>query len=540
MDEPNYNLTNPDGELVGQIGVNNDGNPVVSKPGGGEVVVTDDGVEVPGSVKADELRGVADYIVSTTAEFNDAITNLSNGETILISGTIKSNKLNNLDDVHNVTIAGFSKENSVIKTQDGVEAGLFRLGQNSTVSNITFQNLTLDGNADNIPDGAVYQGHGIYAADCNGLTLDTVEIRDTPKNASNSDVANSAGVVHSGSDLRVHDCHLDNTGYRGIEIAVDGAHITDLSTINIKERSISLDANRVGHGWSQHVHIDGCQFEVGNGEIPGSFISAFGADYDGSGAAPEYTGVSDPLIDITVANISTSGEKRSIVAFRHFASGSGPFRLHNISGDASDGENIGIGPHQQTANPDEVRDCTVEVSDCTVKNAGQTGLKAENVSDLKISDLTVRDSGNHALLIENCPDFKVVDSTFINPNVRGCQAFESPRGEFSNVTIEESNYNGFNVSNSDEVDVIDCTVRNPNQEDAQNDGVRVDSSELVRVEGLRIMSSDGLIRHGINVVSSTTGIVKENVFGPNVSSTVNTAGGATIQTSGNIQFNSPP
>lgn len=48
MDEPNYNITDSSGTIVGQIGVNANGDPVVSKPGGGSVVVTDDGVEIPG------------------------------------------------------------------------------------------------------------------------------------------------------------------------------------------------------------------------------------------------------------------------------------------------------------------------------------------------------------------------------------------------------------------------------------------------------------------------------------------------------------
>ena len=48
MDEPNYNITDSSGTVVGQIGVTSGGDPIVSKPGGGSVIVTDDGVEIPG------------------------------------------------------------------------------------------------------------------------------------------------------------------------------------------------------------------------------------------------------------------------------------------------------------------------------------------------------------------------------------------------------------------------------------------------------------------------------------------------------------
>ena len=53
MDEPNYNITDSSGTVVGQIGVNGDGDPVVSKPGGGAVVVTDNGVKIPGDASVE-------------------------------------------------------------------------------------------------------------------------------------------------------------------------------------------------------------------------------------------------------------------------------------------------------------------------------------------------------------------------------------------------------------------------------------------------------------------------------------------------------
>ena len=64
MDEPNYNITDSSGTVVGQIGVTSGGDPIVSKPGGGSVIVTDDGVEIPGDADVGGSLSTGEAIIT--------------------------------------------------------------------------------------------------------------------------------------------------------------------------------------------------------------------------------------------------------------------------------------------------------------------------------------------------------------------------------------------------------------------------------------------------------------------------------------------
>jgi hypothetical protein len=71
MDEPNYQITDSSGTVVGEIGVDANGDPVVSKPGGGEVIVTDDGVRISGDAEVDGLFSTVE--VPLDREFHSGV-----------------------------------------------------------------------------------------------------------------------------------------------------------------------------------------------------------------------------------------------------------------------------------------------------------------------------------------------------------------------------------------------------------------------------------------------------------------------------------
>ncbi|WP_143420909.1 hypothetical protein [Halorubrum halodurans] len=89
MDEPNYQITDSSGTVVGEIGADANGDPVVSKPGGGEVIITDDGVRIPGDAEVDGLFSTEDVNsilynpdrgnFSTSADFQSFLDSISAG-----------------------------------------------------------------------------------------------------------------------------------------------------------------------------------------------------------------------------------------------------------------------------------------------------------------------------------------------------------------------------------------------------------------------------------------------------------------------------
>lgn len=125
MNEPNYRLTNAEGQVVGEIGVDGNGNPVVSNPGGGSVTVTDSGIETP-SVSTENLQHTAEtpQNESSNRNFDTWYQNTTN-YSLMVYVTVDTPDGSNPDFRLNVNSSQVTSELSTFRL-DGVTSGVQR------------------------------------------------------------------------------------------------------------------------------------------------------------------------------------------------------------------------------------------------------------------------------------------------------------------------------------------------------------------------------------------------------------------------------
>lgn len=393
------------------------------------------------SVEVEELLGGWDYLVTDTASLNNALSSLSDGETIMVVGTVRSDGWQDIDGVTEVTIRGVGEDHSAIETQDGVEAGIFRLGSSATVENITFEDITLDGNAENIPDETVKWGNAITALDVQGLDVVDVTIRDTPNNSNNNDADNSVGigVYYPSSDITIDGVEIDNpSAYRGIEITADDVTIRDTETRNVIERHISLSSMRRDNRVAGDVTIESVKMEKGTGNDVGSHIALHGLNYDGSGAYPD-PAEGTPLGEVRISDADAEGQKRTAIAIRQLDEGAGPITLDNPDVEASTDHGIIVSQGNQSKDPDAVLDVTLRIINPVVRNTGKNSIRIQGIIEPEIDSPRVR-NGRVAVAIKNCPNHTVSDVN-ISDCLVGYSAIGSEEGGVVNGGVIQNTDN---------------------------------------------------------------------------------------------------
>lgn len=470
------------------------------------------------SLSTADLAGGWDYFVTDTESLNDALSSLSDGETIMVAGNVRSDGWKDIDGVSKVTIRGIGEDHSKIKTQDGVEAGLFRLGGSTTVEDITFEDITLDGNAENIPDETVKWGNAITALDVQGLDVKDVTIKDTPNNSNNNDADNSVGIglYYPSSDITIDGVEIDNpTAYRAIEITADDVTIRDTKTENVIERHVSLSSMRRDNRVAGDVTIESVEMVKGSGNDIGSHIALHGLNYDGSGAYPD-PAEGTPLGEVRINDVDTEGNKRTGIALRQLSANAGPVTIRNPDVESSTDHGIIVAQGNQSSLPNAVIDIDLEMINPIVKNTGSNSIRIQGVVAPEIQNPTVR-NGRVAISLENCPNH-----TVSNVDIDDCLV------GYASVGTEESGVlNGGVIQNTDNQLVkmeapkgrIDgVKLSNPSQSGSGNYSAVLTNAADQSINAVSIYG-EGDANHGIQLGSDdchVTCCVVEGVTGDDI------------------------
>ncbi|WP_455448316.1 hypothetical protein [Natrinema thermotolerans] len=474
---------------------------------------------VPGTthleaVSTDELLGGWDYLVTDTTSLNNALSNLSDGETIAVVGTARSDSWLDIDGVSDVKIKGLGKDQSRIKTQDGTQVGLFRLGASATVHNITFEDITLDGNAPNITDETVVRGDGIRAEDVQGLDIRNVRIVDTPNNNNNNDADASVGIgaYYPSTDITIENYEIDNpTAYRAIEVTADNVEIRHGYSEDVAERHISLASMRVDNRVAGDVRVEDVEMVTGSGNTTvGSFVAFDGGNYDGSGS---YSGSAEgsDIGEVYIRDIRTTGGKRSLFAARAIGSNASKIDIDGFEGSGTNEHGMILNQGSASSNPDTIIDVDVSIRNVDIETTGQNAIRLGHIREPEIHSPTVRD-GRVAISLEDCPDYRVTEIRLKNCLLGFSDGGSSDGGQLRGGLIDTTDHQAIrNRCPNSRVEGVD--VKDPSQSGSGSYDAVHSLADDVAYNGLTVLGG-GMANHGINVAGSdnhTTACIVENV-----------------------------
>ena len=439
------------------------------------------------SVSAGELVNVADYICGTGDEFLSALSNVSDGETIAVGSVVVDDWLH-LDGVTNVTITGYGS--STITIADNAEVGAFRLGDISSVENVTIEGIEIDGNAANQTNDVEY-ADGVRISDGHNVTVKECYIHDMPEHS--DDALTSAGIVslYPSTDITIEGNRVENNGYRQI---VSSAHGVDIERNWCRggiERHISLDAHRIDNRISQDVTVSKNWCE-GGGSI-GSNIAVEGLGYDAGFGTAQGTDLENAKI---IDNTLLGGDsKRTNIAVRDLTNGADKITVRGNACVNPEGRNMTIGTVESEC------DCklTVEQNQCSGPGDGEHNIAVAEFRGAQIKDNhpVGGQNGIFAVTINGTIDGNTIENA--DNAIRVLQ----PGNSLTNNTLLQSASNGIRA------DASDTTVRgNEIVGHGGGDGIIVTEPDCTVRDN--VIDSESAGNYAVNLTNNLDGAVVTN------------------------------
>ena len=198
---------------------------------------------------------VGDDVADDTAEIQDAITSSPVGATVWFSGTyLISATITLKTGVHLRGTSG-----ATIKLKDASHAGLdstTAMLAGSSVSDITIENLTIDGNKANNTAGNTSKGDGIYFTGATNIVIENAQIKNCPRD----------GLTFLGAttqDVRISNCFIDGSGIAGMNggenlLLIAGKNFTVSNSIFTNSLLRGIDVETTGGSTIVDVVISNC------------------------------------------------------------------------------------------------------------------------------------------------------------------------------------------------------------------------------------------------------------------------------------------
>ncbi|MFB6219574.1 MAG: hypothetical protein ABEH77_10465 [Halobacteriaceae archaeon] len=251
-------------------------------------------------VDAAEIRGVADYVVTTTPELEAAMASLSGGETVFVAaGTYRPREWLVVDE-SDVTVVGQSRRGTLVKPADGANVGGFHVGRDRHVENVLIRGIGVDGNAARM-DQSEKRLHAFLVENARNVTVrDCFATHTSPYHE--HDAGGSGFTVHrNAEDVAIVGNYTDDIGDRAIQVAGSYILVRGNRLTNGFDRSISLEVRHPdGHKYySRNVSVLG---NLGRDNSDGSVVGASQGD-------PPRTGAGNYAI---VGNVAFGRHRRTV------------------------------------------------------------------------------------------------------------------------------------------------------------------------------------------------------------------------------------
>jgi hypothetical protein len=172
----------------------------------------------------EEVGNVADHIVGSKSDLQDAFNNLSAGDTIWIGTPATPYRTDSwLDiDISGVTVvfqSSFADNGDpIIKPADGADVGGIRIGTNSTVSRIRIRSLGFHGNESTMTN-SVKRLHGIIVDDATDVSISNCYFTKTHPYHEHNSGGSGISVRTSASAVSITECFIEDIGDRGTQVA---------------------------------------------------------------------------------------------------------------------------------------------------------------------------------------------------------------------------------------------------------------------------------------------------------------------------------
>lgn len=481
------------------------------------------------------IEGVADHIVTQDNELSSVLSNLSDGDVVVV-GDVTHDSWLDIDGVSDVTIIGIG--NGTITTADSAEVGGFRIGWNSHVENLTIKNLTIDGNDAN-QTGNITQGSAIHVKDGDEIHIENCDIVNTLVTRGTGTGENSAGVraLNQAGRIVVRNCNFDSNVVRHVETSCTELVIDGMTSTNVNERCISLEALVKDNHITQRAYITNLDLEKGpNGTDTGAFIGTHGLDCNSVGTTSVTPTGSGHEELVFTGPIHLSGGKRCGFAFRDFSdSDSGPTLKGNIVIDGPTEQGI-LFTRDSTDDNNKVLSYGIVIDGVEVKNTGLQGVRVRNTTGSQITNVTATGctsgislnraehtvvkpqllenlSGNAVIADGNCPDTAVQDGM-----------------------IREVDKHAVVLASAPDSQVIGIHAENPALDTGNTyDGILIQSDACV-AQNNRIIDENNHIRHGVQFENLSSGVATDNTVRGQNNSVVNTFNSSGVTTSPNYDL----
>jgi hypothetical protein len=347
-------------------------------------------------VAAEEIRGVADYVVTTAAELEAAMDSLADGETVfLANGTYRTTRWLSIDR-SDVTVVGQSGRGTIVSPADGANVGGFHVGRDRHVENVLIRGVGFHGNADNM-DQSVRRLHAFLVDDARHVTIrDCFATRTSPYHV--HDAGGSGFTVRRDAQaVSLVGNETTDVGDRGVQVAGSDVLVRGNRLTDGFDRAVSLEVR----------HPDGRKYlsrnvsvvnNLGRDNARGSVVGASQGSPARSGAG-NYTIVGNVAagahrravffgVTEDVGNVAIVGNVGRQAAFDERRSG-----IH-VKGTLSDVSVVGNSLSGYTLDGVQVDgdNSTVTVAGNSVRATGRDGIRIDAVG-AAVAGNTVHDAG---------------------------------------------------------------------------------------------------------------------------------------------------
>lgn len=408
-----------------------------------------------GEIHAQKIENLADYVVGSVSDLEQAFNNLSNGETVYIGSKNAPYRTTQwLDiDVSNVTIIGPGIK-EVIKPADGANVGGIRIGKNTDpstpIENVSIRGVGFNGNEATMDDATKYL-HAFVADSVREVTFEQCYATRTHPFHEHNTGGSGITIHNTCNGFSVRNCWFEDIGDRAVQAAGKNGQITGIYNRNGFNRTVAL-------GVKHPDYVDRGAQNVTISDVLGVDIS------EGS-----VVGLSSPNIsNVTISNVTASNSLRSV------------FRTGPTAGP----ENVTVtgltivGGKERLINLQS--GTNIHVSDVlAVDNipGGQQGIFiGEGTTNVSLSDFVVKDARFHGVACSS-PNAEIRDGRIqVAPTGTGNGLFIDSDGvRVQNVRVS-SPHNDIRIASSSN----DVRLDNVEYDDIGDSGTRT------RVNGVGI------------------------------------------------------
>ncbi|WP_224268446.1 right-handed parallel beta-helix repeat-containing protein [Haloprofundus salinisoli] len=366
------------------------------------------------SMNTGRIRGVADHVVRSDGELEQAFENLSPGETIRIDPKNAPYRTTNwLDiDVDGVTVVGPGVP-TLVKPADGANVGGIRIGHNARCRDVTVRDVGYHGNAEN-QDDAAKKLHGIIVRDASNVVIAGNSVSRTHPYREHGSGGSGISVERGSENVRIVDNRIREYGDRGIQLGGQNVFVSGNIVTEGTDRSIACDL------WSPEGTNEVANTVIITGNIVGNCTQG-----SLTGIASGPPGASGDGAHVTISNNIGFGYHKSFCHVR------GPGEVHNVtirgnvSVQATDGlrtkqttkfAGVAIDPKNGGSNITVAGNKLVGYSrhgvnvqspatDFEVRNniltgAAETGVRIKDAKNGRVDGNTVTDPGSEGILLD--------------------------------------------------------------------------------------------------------------------------------------------